>query len=134
MSNTPAYDLILYLVAHGFGTVGGNADWSLHDGGLPAEPLNTISLISTSGLPPDTDEQDIFQPGIQVITCGTVKNDAYEKQEQVRELLIRNFPIITPTSLFTQIDLATDFLDLGKDTYQRYVWSSTYRTRRVLLT
>lgn len=132
MSNSASHDIALYLAAQGVGTFGGNLDWSIHDGGLPAHPSRAVGVASSSGQGPETDQLDIFRPNIQILTCSKVKTEAYAQQEEIRELLIRNTHIETPTSVFTQIDMVTDFLDIGQDQLQRYVWSANYRTRRVL--
>lgn len=134
MANSPSLDIIGYLVAQGVGLFGGNTPWSLHDGGLPASPMDAIGVATSQGIGPDTDQLDIFQPGIQVLVCSLDKRAAYAMQERIRDLLIYTLPVVTETSSFTQIDMVTDFLDIGKDQVQRYVWSANYRTRRVLTT
>lgn len=132
MKNSPSHDIILYLVASGIGIFGGNSDWSLHDGGLPDKPANAIGIASSGGIGPDTDQLDIFQPSIQVLTCSLDKKLAYDYQERIRALLINVVPVVTPTSRFTQIDMSSEILDIGRDQIMRYVWSANYRTRRVL--
>lgn len=132
MINSPSHDIILYLELQGIGVFGGNTPWSLHDGGLPDKPENAIGIASSGGLGPDTDQLDIFQPSIQVLTCSKNKKLAYDYQERIRALLINVVPVVTPTSRFTQIDMTSEILDIGRDQLMRYVWSANYRTRRVL--
>lgn len=132
MSNSPSHDIALYLVSKGIGLFGGNTPFSIHEGGLPSFPDNAISVISSSGLGADTDELDIFQPGFQVLVRSLSKPEGYIKQELIRNLLIYPIPVDTPSSVFTQIDLVTDFVDIGQDESRRYIWSANYGSRRVL--
>lgn len=131
--NTPAHDLALYVVDQLGLKFGGNKPWSVHVGGEPAEPANVITFYDVGGGEPDTDEQDVTQPSIQVRVRSKDYSEAYAKQELIRDILIRpglSPVIIAETSRFTGVMMTSDFLSLGKDENNLNLWTANYRSRR----
>lgn len=131
--NSPAHDLVLYLVSQGVGAFGGEGDWSLHVSGEPATPENVITLYDTAGGDLDTDEQDVWQPSIQVRVRGKNYNAAYQKQVVIQKLLTRPGldPVIdAETSRFTGVMMTSDVLSLGRDENKLYLLTANYRARR----
>ena len=81
---SPAYKIAQHLDSEGFGT------WAddIHVAREPATPTEVITIYDEGGQDPDTDEQNVFRPFVQLRLRSENYNTSYEKLEQIRDNLI----------------------------------------------
>lgn len=127
---TPAAeDLARYLGTVGVGTFAGVTGWGIYANDEPTSPDNTITLYDTGGGEPDTEQLDLLRPTFQVRTRSKVYAEAYNKQEQVRDILTGG-RLDTTRSAFVLIAMQSDIFPLGKDDNMRFILTANYRTIR----
>lgn len=131
--NSPAHDIALYLVANAVGTLPWTSGWAVSVALEPPEPNNSVTVYDTGGQEPDTDELDLMRPSLQVRVRSVSYQDAYDKQVQIRDLLILPQPISAEDSDFVSIQMTSDILSIGRDDNNRHVLVANYlaiRTER----
>lgn len=132
--NSPAHDVVLFLAAANVATFGGLAGWVINANGEPPSPDTAITVYDTGGLDADTDEMDVYQPNFMVRTRAKDQTEAYQKQVDIRRLLVPpgdvNPELEMTTSWFTAIVMTTDVLSLGRDGNGNWVFTANFRSRR----
>ena len=127
--NSPAHDTALYLAAQGVGAFGGDAQWSIHVGTEARTPDDVITVYDTGGEGADTDGQDIDRPALQVRVRGASYADAFDKHEEIRDLLVVDTPITMTTSTM-RFREKPDVLSIGRDDNNRHILTANYRALR----
>lgn len=130
MTKSPAWDIAHYLDDQGVGTFGGTSSWSLNASREPVDPPDAVTLYDTGGGEPDTDEQDLLSPTFQVRVRSLDFQRAYDKQIEIRNLLILPGKITTEFSVFVLIAMTSDVIDAGHDDNNRFILTANYRTIR----
>ncbi|MCW5678455.1 MAG: hypothetical protein KIT65_10975 [Xanthobacteraceae bacterium] len=134
---SPAHLLALYLAQNGVGTFGGSAKWSISVSREPVDPPEAVTIYDTGGDGPDTDELDLLGPTIQVRVRGPNYAEAYAKQEEIRDLLILDQPVIvtpegaTVPAEFIGIVMQSDILAIGRDENDRHLLTANYSATKV---
>lgn len=130
--NSAAQDVAIYLVAGGASPArGGNSAWSSHVAAEPAAPDSVVTVYDTGGQDPDTEQLDMERPTFQVRVRSASYDDAYQKQREIRDLLIYDAPIDMTTSRFIGISMTTDILSIGRDDLSRHVLVVNYAAIRI---
>lgn len=128
--NSPAHDVALYLQTQGIGTFGGGTAFSIHVGTEPAAPNDVVTLYDTGGPGPDTVEMDLMQPTFQVRTRSASYPAGYDKQEQIRDLLLASGSKTMATSRFVLIVMTSEIAGIGRDDNDRHIMVANYRAIR----
>lgn len=131
--NSPAHDIALFLTGHGVGTLAGKTGWGIYYHVQPALPHSVVTIFDSPGFEPDTDQMDVFRPSFEIRTRAVSADACYNKQEEIRDLLLYDLPIIAATSRFTLVNLVSDVSVLGRDENERIEMATNYTARRVKL-
>lgn len=127
---SPADDIAHYLETAGVGALAATTGWAIAIAAEPPDPDNVVTIYDTAGGEPDTDQLDIFTPGVQVRVRCKDYIQAYQKQKDIRALLTLPHNLSMATSVFTTINMTSDVASLGRDTNARFILVSNYRGRR----
>lgn len=131
--NSAAEDIARFLESSSVGEFGGTNDWAIYAGSEPQTPTNCITIYEYAGEEPDTDELDVFRPGIQVRVRGLDYATAYAKHEVIRDLMILPRTGFDAVSSHFLVMLTMNPALLERDNNDRYVLVASYRTRRTNL-
>lgn len=124
--NSPAHDIALYLAAQSIGTLPWTSGWAVSVALEPVSPDNAVTVYDTGGQEPDTDELDLKRPTFQVRVRSKSYQDAYDKQVEIRDLLILQMPISAQDSDFVGIMMTSDVLAIGRDDNNRHILVANY--------
>lgn len=122
----PAEEIARYLVAEGYGTLGGSAGWSINFGKEPTKPDTCITVYDTGGGEPDTDELDLHDPTIQIRVRGKKYNTAHAKMETIRRDLIKAVPVMESYSVLA-ILCTTSIASIGPDDSGRDILTCNFK-------
>lgn len=126
--NSPAHDVIQYLVDQSIGALGGETQWSLHLAVEPDAPANVITIYDTGGGEPDTDQHD-GRPTFQVRVRAASYQEGYTKQVAIREALTEPAEIVAEDSRML-IFAETEIIPIGRDDSNRHLFTANYRAVR----
>jgi len=135
---SPAHDTALYLAAQGVGTFGGASAWSINVSREPNKPDRSVTVYDTGGAEADP-ETVLYTPSIQVRVRAesTGYVDAYNKQEEIRDILIQLQNITYGASSDTRylgFWLEGDIQSIGRDENDRHILTANYRIERQPIT
>lgn len=125
-----------YLASQGIGAFGGDNDWGIHVNREPALPHRVVTVYAVdAGEGPDTDELDLLRVGMLVrVRSGQlgeavdVFQEAFEKQETIRDLLILPLvPLVTNGRTFRFITALSDIIPTEVDDNDRHVLTANFR-------
>lgn len=131
----PQEAIARYLASQGIGAFGGDFDWGIHVNFQPATPHRTITLYAYDlGSGPDTEQLDLLRVGIQVrVRSGQlgeavdVYQEAHEKQEAIRDLLILPLaPLLSEGRTFRWLTMTTDIIPIEVDDNRRHHLAVSY--------
>lgn len=131
MSST-AYEVALFLASQGVGTLGGDTGWCIGVGREPITPETAVTVYDTGGEDPDTDEQDLLRPTFQVRVRSSSYLNAYDKQEEIRDLLLPPSRFVMGSSLYVGVWMSSDVLSIGQDDNDRHLLVANYRAIKEL--
>lgn len=136
---SPAHELAIYLEDQGVGVFAANseADWSISVDVLPDRPNRSVALRDEGGGDPDTDELDIQTCNVAIRVRSLKQGgylEAYEKQVEIRELLIHTAPLQTDNMYFLGARMVGNISSVGRDDNDRFILMATYELQRQLFT
>ena len=85
---SPAHDVAVYLDAEGFGNLGSTTEWGIFINNEPSTPDRAITIYDTAASEPAFADLELYSPTIQIRTRARSFEDAYSKQEAIRDKLI----------------------------------------------
>ena len=128
--NSPAHDLALKLDAEYVGVFGSASGWSLAVSTEPDAPVTTITLYDTGGQAPDTDEQDLARPTVQVRVRSESYTDAYSKHMEVRSVFAAISGEQIEGHVYVFVLPETEVVHIGNNENDQVLLTCNYRVMR----
>lgn len=128
---SPAKAIATYLQSQSVGTLGATSGWALAYSTEPDAPPNAITIFDTGGPAPDTDQQNVLRPTIQVRVRSTGNaagyDAAYAKHQAIRDLLINLSGVTMSGIRVACVSMRSDILSIGRDDNDRHVLTANYQ-------
>lgn len=125
--SSPAEDFARYIVAQGLAPAfGGSQVGSAHAVRRPERPDFVVCLYNTTGLEPQTDDQDL-QPAFQVLTRGLDHAPLWSLQRSILDLLVDAGSITANGTVYAAVWATSSIADIGMDDNDRYLVVCNYR-------
>lgn len=128
--NSLAKAVAAYLDTLGVGEFAGNGPgWTIAYAGEPASPDKAITVYDTGGGEPTADIE-FYQSTIQIRVRAVDYDDAYGKQQEIRDILIGTPTHELDDTLVIGFWNSSDITGIGRDENRRLITTANYRTIR----
>lgn len=127
-----AKEIMQYLADNGVGAIAATSGWSLGVSREIERPDTAITLYDTGGGEPNPDIE-LYESTFQVRVRGRDYLAAYDKQQEIRDLLI--LPTVRQLgenglTRYIGIWMQSDILNIGRDDNDRILLTANYRVQR----